>query len=324
MKNSETFRLFIAGGYGMVGSNIAELARKYFPNAEIFIAGRNPEKGQLLAEKLGNAYTVKFDLEDDKIPEEAIKSDMIITAFPDPYNLLGELAVKHNIAFINITSGSGDDILPLLSLCAIHKPTRPIVPLGYYETGLFLPLVHQLSDSFQTIEEVTMTALHDPADPLGEQTQAELTAEPIPAFIRLNRLWTRSGTERKITLSDGTITQSIPFGTLDIPAVSAMTGAKSVQEYVASGISMGSYKNGLPSIDLYVDIKGVDLSGIRTTKRIIASDNQGHSHFTAFGVIVVIDAILNSDKSGLRFFEELVDYKNAIQMIKAEGISIIV
>lgn len=324
MKNSETFRLFIAGGYGMVGSNIAELARKYFPKAEIFIAGRNPEKGKALAEKLGNAYVVRFDLGEDVIPEEAIKSDIIVTAFPDPYNLLGELAIKHNIAFINITVGSGDEILPLLSLCAIHKPTKPIVPLGYYETGLFLPLVNQLADGFQTIEEVNLTALHDPADPLGEQTQAELSAEPVPAFVRLNRLWTRSGAEREITLADGTTTQSIPFGTLDIPAVSAMTGAASVQEYVASGISVGSHKNGNPSIELYVDMEGVDLSGLRTTKRIVASDNQGHSHFTAFGVIVVINAILNSDTSGVRLFEELVDYKNTMRMMKGEGISIIV
>ena len=288
MNNSETFRLFIAGGYGMVGSNIAKLARKHFQNAEIFIAGRNPEKGQALTEKLGNSYVVRFDLGENKIPEEAIKSDIIVTAFPDPYNLLGEFAIKHNIAFINITAGSGDDILPLLSLCAINQPIKPIVPLGYYETGLFLPLVHQLSDSFQTIEEVNLTALHDPADPIGEQTQAELAAEPVPAFIRLNRLWTRRSAEREITLADGTKTQSIPFGTLDIPAVSAMIEAASVQEYVASGISMGSQKNGSPSIDLYVDIKGVDLSGIRTTKHIVASDSEGHSHFTAFFVILRI------------------------------------
>lgn len=75
------------------------------------------------------------------MPEHAADAQLIIAAVPDPKNLLAEFAIKNHIAFINITQATGDDILPLLNLTQRYRPTQPVVPLGYYEASLFLPLV---------------------------------------------------------------------------------------------------------------------------------------------------------------------------------------
>ncbi|SMG33135.1 NAD(P)-binding domain-containing protein [Cedecea sp. NFIX57] len=323
MKNIKLEKVFIAGGYGMIGSAIAGQIREHFPAVELVIAGRNPAKGAKLIEQLGFAHPAFIDLTGAEVPEQAANAQLIIAAVPDPKNLLVEFAIKNNIAFINITQATGDAILPLLNLTQRYQPTQPVVPLGYYEAGLFLPSVSLLAADFSVVDHVQLSALHDLADPLGELSSSELGNELAPALIRNSGNWTHSSTPRDITLQNGEVIQGVPFSILDVTAVAAMTHASSVRLDIAAGTSIGMHQCGKPSIDLYVDVIGTDNAGAHAKKRVIASDPLGQAHMTAFGVLTVIRAMLKSDKGGLLAAEALLDMVEALQQMKDAGIDVI-
>ena len=61
-------QIFIAGGYGMIGGNLATQLRARFPESTLILAGRTPQKGEALAEQLGNAQTACLDLLSGDIP----------------------------------------------------------------------------------------------------------------------------------------------------------------------------------------------------------------------------------------------------------------
>ncbi|QJD86266.1 hypothetical protein [Cohnella herbarum] len=60
-----TQRLLIAGGYGIVGSTIAQHVRKINKDVEIVLAGRNPDRGTAQAIELSNATSAYLDLENN-------------------------------------------------------------------------------------------------------------------------------------------------------------------------------------------------------------------------------------------------------------------
>ncbi|MBK5073368.1 saccharopine dehydrogenase NADP-binding domain-containing protein [Budviciaceae bacterium CWB-B4] len=314
--------VYIAGGYGMIGSHIAMQIRQRFPAARITLAGRNPVGGEKLAQQLGNAASVSLDLNGNQSPEAASNADMIISSVPDPQNMLAEYAIKNHIAFINITLGNGDDILPLLNLAKYCHASQLVVPLGYYEAGMLLPLVALLARQFKRVDTVDMTALHDPSDPLGELSSQELNNDIPPALMRRDGYWIRSSEPREVTLFNHEKVSATPFSILDISAVSAMTNATSVRLDVASGSSVGMHHHQQPSIDLYVDMKGINASGQPVAKRILASDPQGQAHFTALGVLTVIEAMLTSDNVGFILPEEFIDFDIALQSMREAGVSI--
>ena len=316
-------QIFIAGGYGMIGGNLATQLRARFPESTLILAGRTPQKGEALAAKLGNALTVSLDLLSGEIPQLAATSQLIISAVPDPKHALGEFAIRHNIAFIDITVGTADGYAPLLNMALQYQATSPIVPLGYYEAGMFLPLVDKLSRQFSSIDSVRLTALHDPEDPIGAVTEQELTQELAPAFVREEGIWRYTSAQDEIDLISGERVETTPFGILDVSAVAAMTNAENIRLDVAMGISEGQRKSAKASVELYVDMQGINDSGIPEAKRIIASDPQGQAHFTALGVVTVIEAMFESSFTGFVLPEQLLKPEVALAAMQQAGVELI-
>jgi len=316
-------QIFIAGGYGMIGGNLATQLRARFPESTLILAGRTPQKGEALAAKLGNALTVSLDLLSGEIPQLAATSQLIISAVPDPKHALGEFAIRHNIAFIDITVGTADGYAPLLNMAMQYQATSPIVPLGYYEAGMFLPLVDKLSRQFSSIDSVRLTALHDPEDPIGAVTEQELTQELAPAFVREEGIWRYTSAQDEIDLISGERVETTPFGILDVSAVAAMTNAENIRLDVAMGISEGQRKSAKASVELYVDMQGINDSGVPEAKRIIASDPQGQAHFTALGVVTVIEAMFESSFTGFVLPEQLLKPEVALAAMQQAGVELI-
>lgn len=318
-----TQQIFIAGGYGMIGGNLATQLRARFPDAKLILAGRSPQNGEKLAAQLGNAMTVCLDLMSGELPSLVSTSQLIISAVPDPKHTLGEYAIRNNIAFIDITVGSADGYAPLLNMAMFHHATSPIVPLGYYEAGMFLPLVDKLARQFSSVQSVRLTALHDPEDPIGQITEKELSQAIAPAFVREDGLWGYTAEQSNICLVSGECVETTPFGILDISAIAAMTRADNIRLDVAVGTSEGKRKASQASVELYVDIQGVNVSGVSESKRIIASDPQGQAHFTALGVIIVIEALLKSRLTGFMLPEQIMDQEAALTTIQDAGVVLI-
>ena len=60
--NAET-SILVAGGYGVVGRQLAMLIRQCHPNLPLIIAGRNLTKAEALADELGHASALQLDVE---------------------------------------------------------------------------------------------------------------------------------------------------------------------------------------------------------------------------------------------------------------------
>lgn len=315
-------RIFIAGGYGVVGGTLAAMLRTTFPEAALILGGRSPQAGQELARKLGNATVIALDLIRDPVPDSLADADLIIRVAPDPRHALGEFAIRHQISFIDITTGTADGFSPLLSLVKKHAPNAAVVPLGYYEAGMLLPLVDKLQAEFAEVTRVVMTALNDPEDPLGKISLDELGCEIPPALVRENGFWTYSAAPGEILLRSGERAATQPFTVLDVSAASAMTGAADVRMEVAFGVSEGRRLSGRASLDLYVDMEGRSASGEMQRRRIVASDPQGQAHFTSLGVVTVIQALLKTGATGFIAPEEVVDMAAAFADMQRAGVII--
>ena len=117
--------------------------------------------------------------------------------------------------------------------------------------------------------------------------------------------------------------ETTPFGILDVSAVAAMTNAENIRLDVAMGISEGQRKSAKASVELYVDMQGINDSGVPEAKRIIASDPQGQAHFTALGVVTVIEAMFESSFTGFVLPEQLLKPEVALAAMQQAGVELI-
>jgi len=63
MKVDFSKAVLIVGGYGVVGSQIAQIFRQRHPDIPLVLSGRNPSQGKQLAKQLGNAESISLDIE---------------------------------------------------------------------------------------------------------------------------------------------------------------------------------------------------------------------------------------------------------------------
>src|SRR5262245_61039857 len=77
-------RILIAGGYGLIGSTFARQIRSLSPEAELILAGRNPERGAALARELDRAGTAALDVESGTGLDALAAADLVVSALYDP------------------------------------------------------------------------------------------------------------------------------------------------------------------------------------------------------------------------------------------------
>ena len=85
-------RVLIAGGYGVVGSDVARILRRLYPSLELILAGRSPENGDALARELGFCSVAKLDFEaEGPLLADGLSPDLIIMAVHDHTDRLPHL-----------------------------------------------------------------------------------------------------------------------------------------------------------------------------------------------------------------------------------------
>ncbi|ASW73471.1 hypothetical protein IQ37_15530 [Chryseobacterium piperi] len=167
-----------------------------------------------------------------------------------------------------------------------------------------------------------MVANNDPDDLLGPLSVGDLDQEYGDVMLRNHGSWIKSKESREIIMADGLKGTGFPITIMDTAAVAGMTEAKSVRFEVSAEKSIGMAKTNTPSMDLYIEAKGIDLSGKEITRRVIASHPGGQAKCTAFGALLAIKTILSTTKKGFLFLEYLMDLDLAFKEMKDEGMEI--
>ncbi|MBH5319610.1 hypothetical protein I6N90_17575 [Paenibacillus sp. GSMTC-2017] len=321
--------VYIAGGYGVVGSNIARHIRGIDQEIRIIVAGRNPAKGEVLAGQLGNAETAYLDLSQ---PDESIDLDgvdLIVAALQDPMDKLLHLAVEKGIAHIGITK-LADEITPLMVAVLKSPPKRPIVPLGHSQAGVMMVVAQKVAEQFSRIDSIELAGLFDENDPMGPMTLNDAEGFINRALIRESGRWLwvdATKNTRSIRLSDGTVLEGGPMSLLDVPGLASATGAPNIRFDFIVGPSLGLKSNQQPSQDLYIDIEGILKSGSKEKLRTVVSDPKGQAHLTALGVLLSIERILGTDglpaaSGGIHLPETLLIVDKAIARLEQFGVGI--
>jgi len=324
-------RILIVGGYGQVGSNIAHLIRKSDSAIELILAGRNPQKGELLAKELTHAETAYIDLEEGFNLTQFREIDLIISALDDHSNILRETAILNGIACITVSELA--DQISTTAFLSLHKTiSAPIVFAGHWQAGLLTLVVKQMASGFSSISHITTAGLYDEKDPVGPLVAEEVSGFVGKALIRQDGNWQyvdSKNNARLINLYGGSSAIGHPMSTLDVPSIAAFTSARNIRFDFIIGESIGSSNGLTASHDLYIEIEGISSSGEPKKIRTIVSGPKGNSHLTAVGVYMIAERVLGLNgqtahkTGGLYLPETIVSSDNIIRRLAEFGIQTI-
>jgi TrkA-N domain len=327
-------RILIAGGYGVIGTNIARNIRKVYKDVELILAGRNPENGKSLAQELGGARTIYLDLTNPQ-SLEAIRFDqfdLIVAALKDPFDILSRAAIEHNIAHIGL-SEMADEIVPILFKGLQSSLKRPIVLLAHQDAGVITLIAKKAADKFSQINSIEIAGVYDDLDLLGPMNQSDFEdssgmTERTLLLENGKWIWVDPAMYvRKVQITKDLVLNGFPVSLLDVPSLAAITSAASIRWDYVQGDSIGTIAGDNPSHDTYIDIEGTLQNGDTDKHRIVVSDPKGQAHLVGIGVLVAIERIFGLDgqeptAGGLHLPETLVNPDTAISRLEQFGVKI--
>lgn len=321
-------RILIAGGWGLVGSNIAKVLREAGHDIELVLAGRTPETGATFAAEIG-ARVVRLDVAD---PASGLAAagpvDLVIAALHDPDDTLLAAALRSGAGHIGITRTAGNMASSAVTAAALAS--RPAMMLGHWQAGALTLAALNAAQAFASVERVEMAALYDYADPIGPMTADDATGFVGEALIRQDGHWRNvhaPDAARSVARPGLPAFDAMPMGVLDTPALAVMTGAADVRFDLGSGDSVGTAGGQIASHELYIDIWGHGTNRAALHRRTLVSDPKGQAHLTALGVLIAAERVLGLDgaappPAGLAFPESTIEPGKAVARLRHFGVRI--
>lgn len=322
-------KILIVGGYGLVGGLIARHLRTAGHDADLILAGRNPDAGEALARELG-ARTARLDVHDADADLAIIgPTDLIVAALQDPGDSLITEALRSGAGHIGITR-STDTLTPTVMTVNAVRARRPIVPLAHWQAGVLTLAALQAAKAFASLDRIDLAALYDYADPIGPMTVGDSEGFVGRAVTRQAGQWVWVQAQdhpRRVERLGQAAFDAQPMGVLDVPALGATTGARNIRFDLGTGDSLGTLAGQAASHDMYIDLTGQLTSGETTTRRTLVTDPNGQAHLTALGVLICAERVLGLDGAppppgGLAFPETLIDPQLALARLTSFGVRI--
>ncbi len=286
--------ILVAGGYGLVGGNVARHLRKAGFRGRLILAGRHPERGAGLAAQL-DAETRHLDTGDAASVAAALQDvDIVLAALKDPRGELLEGALARPAAFVGITQ-SADTVSPLLFRLRNQAPRRPVVTLGHWQAGMATHLVHHRLGQFGRVTDIRVAALYDRKDPVGPMTTEDTGEFMSRALVRQDGRWRyvdarTSG--RTVERGAAAPFPAIPMGVLDVVSLAGLTQAPNVRFDLGVADSLGTLAGAGASHEIHCEIEGQGPDGVPLKVRATLSDPRGQAHLTGVGLVLAAQALM--------------------------------
>lgn len=333
MSHSVENPVLIIGGSGVVGSQMAEMLRRFHPDLPITIAGRNLDNARDVASRLGNADAIGVDLtrRDLGLPSDHLFSAVVPFLKDASLNSL-HFAQARGIPYVSISSGVYE-VGPEMAL-HIHRPNAaPVLLASNWLAGAAtLPALHFAKD-FKKIDDISIAAVLDEQDMGGPAAAADYerltTAAPSP-LIRVNGEWvwiSGEDAQREVKDIDGQIVTADAYSPMDVLGLAAVTDVPFIRFDLVYGIS-ASRRAGKPfSTAIIIEITGEKHGGEAGTFRYELEHDKGQAPLTAFSVVLALEALLGLTgnapvKPGLYMPENLIEPEAYLGRMQEIGTSL--
>lgn len=315
--------VLIVGGYGVVGSQVAGVLRRRNPSLRLLIGGRTLEKAKALAESLGDAIGVRFDVNEpaalDRLPE---KPSLVLLAVNDLGDVTLRSCIAAGIALIDITRWTAR-VRDLEAICAASTLSAPVVQGSAWMACIPGALARASTESFESVDSVEMAILYALKDKSGDDSVEYMDRLAVPFPVTRDG---RSATaipfreSRRITFANGYTTKVYRFDTPDQHILPKRTSARSVASFIAfddrttmavfrfivrsglwgmmSGERFRKLRRSLlhnpgPGAPHHVRVDVVGSSGGNAVRRTIhLTDPAGQTHLTAVGAALQAEWVL--------------------------------
>lgn len=349
--------VLIAGGYGVVGQQAAELIRRRHPGLSLIIAGRNPSKAGALARKLTNADIAMLDVEQPD-PLKGIKPGAILSVVNDPFDYLLMDAVRGGIPYLDITRWT-ERLKVAVARVSAESFRAPVMLSSAWMAGVAAVVAVALSHQLRGVDRIDISILYSLQDKAGPNSAEYMDrlATPFEVILNGERQQVHPYTDpRKITFPGGYSTKAYRFDTPDQLTLPATTGAQTVAARIAfddamvtsllvllsrsgiwrliSGDRFTSLRRSLlynpgngASHEIVIEASGVDENGSPKKACATIVDPKGQTHLTALGALVQLERLLGLDgapppRPGIVYPDTAPQIGSALQVLHDFGAAV--
>ncbi|MEM9246729.1 MAG: saccharopine dehydrogenase, partial [Cyanobacteria bacterium P01_F01_bin.153] len=308
--------VLIAGGYGVVGHQLAMLIRQRHPQLPLFIAGRNQEKAEELARELGHAQGFRLDV-DHPDPLQGLRFRAVIAVVNDPEDHLLLDAVRNGVPYVDITRWP-ERLRESAAGLAGESLKAPVLFASSWMGGVASVAAVAIARTLSTVEHIDISVLFSMRDKSGPNSveYMDRLATPFQTMVDGQLTQVKPYTDpRSVTFPGGYTTSVYRFDTPDQLTLPQTTGAKTVAARIAfddplatgflrflvrsgiwkliSGDRFTSLRRSLlynpgsgASHEIEVAVTGRDIHGAEMTQALAIIDPQGQTHLTALGALM--------------------------------------
>ncbi len=352
--HSET--ILIVGGYGVVGSRIANILDRRSPDVRVLLGGRSIDKAKALASTLKNAQGVEFDVDDPtSLSRLPVRPDVVIVAVNDLKDVTLHAAIKAGIAIVDITRWT-ERVRDLEAIVADAKPKSPVIAGSSWMACVPGALTLFATTGLDSVDSIDMSVLYAMKDISGGNSieyMDRLTA-PFPVIRDGKKAVAIPYTEgRTVKFENSYQTMVYRFDSPDQHVLPHLTGAGSVAARIAfddkattyvfwliirsglwdlfSGERFKSLRRGLmhnpgpgaPHL-VRVDVVG-KRDGRKVRRTLHVTDNESQSHMTAVGAVLQAEWVLGlngfvAPGGGLHYGESMGPEPVLRKALEAEGV----
>jgi saccharopine dehydrogenase-like NADP-dependent oxidoreductase len=342
--------VLIAGGYGVVGRQLAALIRKRHPLLPLALAGRNPDEAGELGRTL-DAAVVRLDVaDDDPLARSGIDPAAVVGAVNDRDDHLLLSALARGIPYIDITRWS-----VLIRRAAIRasvaSPSAPVMLWSAWMGGVAALLAAALAQQMGRTKTIDISILYALADRAGPDSGGSMDRLAVPFETSLDgqpttvmplsdgrgitfsggaraRVYRIDGPEQTtLPLLTGAATVSTRLGfdsrqsTLALVALRRLGLLRALQSPRLAGIRRALFDASGPGGPVRLR---VDVAGNETTSTAHVCDPSGQAHLTALGALIAVERVLGVDGGapepvGVRFPEQHPDLHQALRVLEDGG-----
>ncbi|OZM82895.1 saccharopine dehydrogenase [Pseudonocardia sp. MH-G8] len=325
--------VLILGGSGQAGAGAAAVLRRWHPTLPLTIAARDVDRAQRVADELGNATAVAGDVgrSDLGLPAGHRCSAVVAALWDDHLHGLRH-AQRHAVPYLSISSGL-IDIAPEV-VAGVQRPaTSPILVASHYCAGVGVLVALHLAREFGRVDAIRVGAVLDEQDVGGPAALADLErllAATSAGLQRRDGVFTWVGgpeVQGEVRSVDGTVLAAQSIAILDVPSLALATGARGVRFDFAVGESAGRRGGGQPSVEIRIDIDGVDPAGapLHTAHHLVHAE--GQRPLTALGIALGVERLLGmrgeAVPPGIHMPESLIDPAYAVERLTEIGASVV-